>query len=577
MASIRFLPLLVVALSAPVAAAADASPRDQVLRLVPERMQFCVVLQDLRRHAADLRDSPFAASLQASPLGKGVREAPEVQKLTALEQQFRTFLGVGVEQLRDDVVGDAVVLAYRGGPPERPNDEQGVAFTWARDPKLVAGLLDRLNAHQRGTGELKDLRARVHAGAEYVQRVKAKDADEFYYVRGNVIAFSSQEAMIRAVIDRDRAAPPAGEVKPALAKEFEALGVDRCLLVAWMDPRSFDPELTAKSEAAAGAEQAFLKNFLAYWRALESVALFVAVERDFEMGLAVRLRKDAVPASAREFLASARRRSEVWAAVPDDALVAVAGRVDGLALARVVEEFLTPEARQAVRAGLEASIVPALGRELWPDVAASLGPDWGAWAVAPSASEGPIPRLTAALRIRPGPKAEAVSRAILNALHTLSLLFRLDYNAKHADQVTLEEMRADGVEVKYLVNDKGFPPGVRPAYAVKGGYLVVSGSPDAIRAVAPPAAAAEVAGEVPYLRISFRHWRAYLKTHRDAIAMMVAGKGGQKPEAVADQIDKVVSGLEGVDRLEMAHEQVSEDAVHLRLRVRLEKPLRKGD
>src|SRR4051794_4619791 len=89
-----------------------APPRDELLRLVPDDVGFCVVVQNLRERLAGLEQSPFAARLATTHLGRALRDAPEARKLLALDDQLRTHLHVSWAQLRDDVLGDAVVLAY---------------------------------------------------------------------------------------------------------------------------------------------------------------------------------------------------------------------------------------------------------------------------------------------------------------------------------------------------------------------------------------------------------------------------------------------------------------------------------
>src|SRR6476620_11193089 len=103
-----------------------AAPRDELLRLVPDDAGFCVVVQNLRDQLARLEHSPFAARFAASPLGRAFRDAPEARKLAALDQQLRTHLHVSWPQIRDDILGDAVVLAYVPGPPGQPEQERGL-------------------------------------------------------------------------------------------------------------------------------------------------------------------------------------------------------------------------------------------------------------------------------------------------------------------------------------------------------------------------------------------------------------------------------------------------------------------
>ena len=88
----------------------------------------------------------------------------------------------------------------------------------ARKPELVAGVFDRLNELQQKSGEVDALERREYQGQAYVRRHKKGDGDEFYFLRGPVLAFSDKEVSIRAAIDRDRQAPPVAAEPPALRR-----------------------------------------------------------------------------------------------------------------------------------------------------------------------------------------------------------------------------------------------------------------------------------------------------------------------------------------------------------------------
>src|SRR5262245_50560024 len=145
-----WLSLLVLALLA--AASPGATPREELLRLVPEDAGFCVVLQDLRGHSERLTTSPFLAAFMASPLGDAVRASPEARQLLELKKHLAKHLGLDWTELRDEVFGDAVVLAYRPPTPQQPGREQELVLVHARSPKLLARLLDRLNEAQKQSG-----------------------------------------------------------------------------------------------------------------------------------------------------------------------------------------------------------------------------------------------------------------------------------------------------------------------------------------------------------------------------------------------------------------------------------------
>src|SRR5438128_10646321 len=94
--------LLLIAFALPVRA---GLPRDDLLRLVPEDVGFCLVIQDLRGHSDAFLRSPFTKKWWESPIGKAISSAPEHKKLIEFEAQLKQGLGVTWAQLRDDIFG----------------------------------------------------------------------------------------------------------------------------------------------------------------------------------------------------------------------------------------------------------------------------------------------------------------------------------------------------------------------------------------------------------------------------------------------------------------------------------------
>src|SRR5262249_62028025 len=112
---------------------------------------------------------------------------------------LENLLGVDAKQLRDDILGDAVVLAYRAGPPDKPQQEQGLLMVRARQAKTLAALVDRLNQVLKESGELKKLEEREHNGVKYFRRIERKE-ENFFCLRGPVLIFSGQEAILREAL-----------------------------------------------------------------------------------------------------------------------------------------------------------------------------------------------------------------------------------------------------------------------------------------------------------------------------------------------------------------------------------------
>jgi hypothetical protein len=547
-----------------------AGPRDELLRLVPDDVALCMIVQDLRDSSMAWSQSPLAKSFRESWIGQAVRLAPEMAHLAEMEKQFKDATGIDWSQLRDEILGDCVVLAYRPGPPGKPQDEQGILLIRARNAQLLTALIERLNDAQKKGGDLEKLEEREYQGVKYFSRAEKKQAPYFYWVNGPVLAVSPQEAMLQRAIDRDKNTPD--KEAPPLARRLRQLGLDKALLTVWLNPRAFDPELESRAGQADAAGTAFLKTFLRNWKALDDIALFARPDEQLEFGLAVRARSTALTPGLRKFLAEAARPSELWKAFPDNALLAVAVRIDAAALIDVIAEFLPEESRKSFRDTLAKGNVP-FGR-VAKDVLPNLGPDAGLCITAPKPDDKSwLPRAIWALRVRPGDGDAPAEQTLLDTVNFFANLAVLDYNNKHTDRLALKSTTQDKVEIKYFVNDKRFPPGFQPAYAVKDGYLLLAEAPETIRGF-KMASAATASDEVPLVRASLSALRGYLKERQGSLVDYLAEKNQIQREEAARRLVSLEMGLQFFDRIELAQRSTA-DQLTLTLRVKTSQPFRK--
>lgn len=557
----------------PTSYCAAATPRDELLRLVPEDVGFCLVVQDLRGHVAALRDSPFLDQLRASRFGKAFAGSPELAKLAGIESVLKEHLQIDLASLRDDLLGDAVVFAYRPGPPGKPEQEQNLILVRARDPKLLERLIERFNEIQKQSGELQELQDREHGGKKYFRRVKTKEPEEFYCVHGPILAFSPQEGMLKRVIDLGRQAPAADATLPPIAKQLQQLGTDHALATLWINPRAFEADLQQKAENARGQEATFLKTFLTYWKNLEGLALFAAPRKELEFGLSVRLKPEGLPPAARKLFAGAAQPSELWALAPEDALLVTAFRLDFHALVDFLGDFLTEDVRRSIRTSVDQWAGAALGRDVATEVLPSLGPDLGFCILPPAAADKSwFPQTLLVLRV----KDASLGQSLVSALNSFAILAVLDHNGKHPDKLSIKSVMQDKVEVKYLAHDKAFPPGFQPAFAFKEGYLVLASSPAAVRRFDPgtPRSTPPAEGEFPLLRVSLKSLRTYLTARRAALLGYAVDKKQASREQVSHQLESYLAGLELFDRVELS-QRPALGQVTLTLRVRPSQPLRK--
>jgi hypothetical protein len=547
------------------------SARDELLRMVPDDVGFCLVIDDLHGHVSQLAESPFVQQFQKSPMGALLDADRDVRKFIDGRQQLEALLGVDWTKLRDDIIGDAVVFAFRPAPPENAGQDQALILVRARDPEALARLVERINSFQKTIGELKAIEPREHNGQRYFQRTEAKSLP-FYGLMGPVLAVSSHEALLRQALER-RASDATTE--PALAQRLRRLlGAGPHLASLWLNPRAFDAAVAAKGKEGTDEQKAILKSILTCWKALDGAAIGVGLSDDARLTLAVGARVDQLSPAAQRFLAEAGKSSELWRCFPDNALLAVAGRLDLAAFEQVLGEFLTPKARQALHDSLDRFIGAALDKDIVKDVLPFLGPDIGLCVIAPDEGANSwVPQAFGALRIRPGVKAPFIDQTALAGLKMLAQAAVIDHNSKHDDRLRLRTMTHDKMEISYLEGAAKLPAGVRPAFALKDGYLVVATSPDVVRDFGPKSAR-PADGDVPLVRVSLAGWRSYVQTHRQALVSALAEQNKAKPEEVARQVDALVEGLRLFDRLEIS-QRAGDGHAAVTMRVRMTQALRK--
>jgi hypothetical protein len=544
---------LALVLLAALAVPAAAAPRDELLRLVPDDVGFCLLLQDLRGHAAALRDSPFIEQVRASALGEMLRGAKEIKRLDAVEDKLRQHLDIDWTRLREDILGDALVLAYKPGPPGKEDAEQGLVLVRAREAKPLADLVERVNKVQKESGELKELEERDHKGIKYYRRVDRKET-AFYSLRGPVLIYSGQEDMLRQALDRERAA---AATESAVVRALREMGAEKALFALWVNPRALDAEVDAKGATASEKEPARAaghKTIADCWKALDAIVVAVHLDRDLAVSVGVRGRPGAMPAGVRRFLAECAKPSELWRIFPDNALFALALHVNAPALFKAVEDFLSPEARVSLRTQIDGNLgVLLLGQDFVKDVLPAIGPDWGVCVAPPQPGDkGWFPQVLAAVRMEPGPGADSVQSLLSSLLQLVVTPAIIAHNRAHPDRLlSLRKDTIDKQEVKYLSGESVLPPGLQPALGPRDGYLVLASSLDAFRRFRAAGPAPAPAGDTPLLRISFKEARAFIKQRREALAQALADREGLTAEDADRRLDGILTGLQFVDRVEL--------------------------
>jgi hypothetical protein len=127
-----------------------------------------------------------------------------------------------------------------------------------------------------------------------------------------------------------------------------------------------------------------------------------------------------------------------------------------------------------------------------------------------------------------------------------------------------------------LVNEKGFPPGFRPSFAVVKGYLVLATAPEAIRRFTPPVSDNPLIPPHQTLaRLSGPALRGYLQTHGERLAKFLADMHVAADEKQTRELfDTVASALELIDSAELIS-RPDESGLQLAVKVKPAKPLKK--
>lgn len=519
---------------------AAAAPREELLQLVPEDVSLCLVVNNLRAHSDKLRTVPWLTGLRQTSLGKALLQAPELQQLVKLDQDLRQFAEIGWSELRDEIFGDCVVLAFHHA--EKKENERGVLMLWAKNPALLDKLIQRVNQEQKKNGEIKALEEKDYRGVKYTLRRETKQ-NQYYLRQGPLFLFTTDEPMLRQVIDRK-----VGVAKTStMVQSFERLGAEQALVTLWVNPRPFDaqwkPTAQDSSEGAV-AKQAFAQ----YWQALDAVAVSLTAGPDLELSVALQGRPDKLPSAARKFLQTAAMPSDLWQQFPTKSILTTAARVDFGALAQMLEEFTPETARPKIREHLQMKFGPLLGMDFATDVLPRLGPDVG-FCLAANPGGNPIPDMLFALRLQPGPKDTPLDQALFKILQLAPVGFN-SFQKDPKDYMKLLGEQQGSIEVKYL-SQPHFPPGFQPAFALKNGFLVMASSPQVIQRFGPNAAKPK---DTPLLHLSFPELTHLLKTQRQWFLNKVADKNHLPEQAAGKWLDNMLEVFNLLDHLHVRQE-----------------------
>ncbi|CAN5387182.1 hypothetical protein BH11PLA2_BH11PLA2_08330 [soil metagenome] len=528
--------VLFALLIAPPLFAAPPTPRETVLRLVPDNTAVCFVVQNLRDRATIVAASPFA-KWASEKLNTKVNGADEIQALTLLLGGFEREIGLTAQQLRDDILGDILVHAYI--PAANGDKDQSVFLLHARDAGRLKTLVTKLNEIQKSSTQLKS-----HRGLDYTQRIKADGTNEYYRQQDNLFVFASSEEALKAVIDREVDKKLDSPVIKALADR----GAANAFLACVIQPRPFDTQINAVDTASTDAEKAGKAQVAKLWTSLDQCVIYLNADAELELGVALAYRPDALPGELKTMLSAAPIPSALWQSMPADKLLGIAMQAESTVLLNAVASFLPVAERPKLREKINELFGPIISDEKVPTMLAGVGPDVAIWAA--PVKDSWFPSIVSAVRVREVPDADVAGDVVRICEFYLQGV-RVEHNKTSKLHIAYKQEKVGNIEIRRLVNDKLFPPGVSPGFAVHDGYLITASTPAAITGFQAPKNKETARSESPVMVVSAKLIHAHLTQHRGDIVTWLAAKQGRTAEAIGPEIDTLMSVLEAFEQIEV--------------------------
>ena len=257
---------------------------------------------------------------------------------TRSTRHLRQSFGVGFDQLRDDILGDAVVFAYRPGPPDKPDQEQGLILVRARNGGR-ARLPGGQDQHGPEEGRHADRRADMRvSGRRPTSAASNRTRPIITIFAVRCCCFSGQEEMLRQAIDVDR--KTAAGAEPPLARRLREVGRGSCSSGVVAEPAGVRRRPGDESGEGGGDRRGVPK---------EAADVLEGDGRPRGLGDAGHGAAPVVggagaarrPAAGGAAAVCGRVSSQrgLWRYFPDDALLACGGRIDAGAVLDLLQEF----------------------------------------------------------------------------------------------------------------------------------------------------------------------------------------------------------------------------------------------
>jgi hypothetical protein len=506
-------------------------PTCELLRLLPADPSVVLTVDDLRGQTRALLASPLVEDFLRLPAVKAWFQSEKYEELERARDKIEGVLKVSLAEVRDKVLGDAVVFALRlpADEPFDPAKARGILLLKAAEPKLLAGMIEIINSIQTQNGEIAEVMERVAGDTHYFVRMypagTGRLADEYVLFPDGTFAISNAGGLISDVISRktgwDRAAlSPQGSL--AELPWFQVLArrlPDRAVARLFIDARRIAKLLATVPQPEKEEERRNLAIVQRLLGAIESAGAALVVA-DGRLALHA---AEVFDTSEFARIFGGPAKAVPAPTIPDRVPLGTlaVGAVD-LDFAHAYQSIVrwVPEADRPRLASLETAISGILlGQDLQTRILPGLGPGVLAVVGAPRdedlqsdpggdrPAKWPFPTVLSVElggdRDRPAPSAGPdgpdrvpIARAVDNALRTFLAVLCLD-EKRAGGRGRIAESELSGVVIRTL------EPPIPLAYAVDAGgrRLILGTSADTVRGYL-------ACGAGPFATTRFRDLRA---------------------------------------------------------------------
>ncbi|QDU60495.1 hypothetical protein Pan216_13360 [Planctomycetes bacterium Pan216] len=538
-------------------ALAEQSSLDKVLALVPSDVDALLIADGIADEYADLRQSAWWKNAEKLPIVQQALQSKPARNVRWMTAMMPAFLGVTLEQLRDDVLGEAAVLALW---KRDQKDPIGALIARASDAELLAKLIDTLSAERPG----REVDQRAFRGQDYVETREANGKKAYLFQRDDIGVIAGDEEAVRKIIDTmlDGHGFGTSSIRARLRRALP----EQAFLRLYVNPRSLDHALDEAPPSNDPFERFLLQRREA-WDRVEWLAATISSSPRYELGLhfAIRSMKPPVPTSA--------SLAAFWDRVDDSTLMAVHMMLPIKSVVGIVGEVQSERESREVREAIRV-ISQFLAGYSVPDVLDHVGPSVGGM-IAPG-QPGQPPRVMGVVELRDEKPstlgALPLSMALENSGVAVLVLIGVELSRKEKTPWRVELELSEGERIHYLRRQEAPGSWPQPALAVTSHQLLFGSSP---KALAPwlggekessdlPAWFAQhfPAGFRPILWVNASAVRTYLEREGDRLLVLITRDDPEHKERLAKRTGPILSVMGLLDRLVIGV-NVTSEAYHL--------------